>query len=166
MVVIRLSRGGTKKRPFYHVAVSNSREARDGRFIERVGFYNPIAAGEEVKLQLNQERIDYWLSKGAKPSEKVQYLIDNFADIASGTEKKKPKPKKEPKPESVGAQNLEPEKEPAEMPEKEKAEEKPAPEKEPEKQPEPKKAPKPESVETQNLEPEEKPEPEKEEKTE
>jgi small subunit ribosomal protein S16 len=96
MVVIRLARGGTKKRPFYHIVVSNSRDARDGRFIERLGFYNPIAAGEEIKLQLNKERIDYWLSKGAQPSEKVAYLIDNFAEIAMGKEPiyKKPKPKK------------------------------------------------------------------------
>ena len=82
MVVIRLSRYGTKKRPFYYVTVTNSRNARDGRFIERVGFYNPIAKGGEVKLQLNQERITYWISKGAVPSERVSHLIDNFAEIA------------------------------------------------------------------------------------
>ncbi|MDH4274319.1 MAG: 30S ribosomal protein S16 [Gammaproteobacteria bacterium] len=75
MVTIRLSRGGAKKRPFYHLVVADSRCARDGRHIERVGFYNPIAAGGEKRLELNQERIQYWLSKGAQASERVQYLL-------------------------------------------------------------------------------------------
>jgi small subunit ribosomal protein S16 len=85
MVVIRLSRGGTKKRPFYHVVVTNSRNARDGRYIERLGYFNPIAAGGEVKLQLNKERIDYWISKGAQLSERVAKLVDNFAEIAAAS---------------------------------------------------------------------------------
>ena len=93
MVVIRLSRGGSKKRPFYHVVVTNSRNARDGRYIERLGYYNPIAAGEEIQLQINKERVDYWLSKGAQPSERVSHLLDNFAEIVAGTVKKKTKPK-------------------------------------------------------------------------
>jgi small subunit ribosomal protein S16 len=75
MVTIRLSRGGAKKRPFYQVVVTDSRNARGGRFIERVGFFNPIAAGQEVPLQLDMERVDYWLSNGAQPSERVQSLI-------------------------------------------------------------------------------------------
>ena len=76
MVIIRLSRGGAKKRPFYHIVVTNSRSPRDGRYIERVGFYNPIASGGEIKLQLNQERIDYWLSKGVQLSERVEHLVE------------------------------------------------------------------------------------------
>jgi small subunit ribosomal protein S16 len=83
MVVIRLSRGGTKKRPFYHVVVTNSRNSRDGRYIERLGYFNPIATGGEVKLQLNKERIDYWVNNGAQLSERVANLLKNFAEIAT-----------------------------------------------------------------------------------
>jgi small subunit ribosomal protein S16 len=108
MVIIRLARGGAKKRPFYHIVVTNSRNARDGRFIERLGFYNPIAAGEEIRIQLNKERIDYWISKGAQVSERADHLIKNFAEIAAGKEpaRKKPKhkPKKEKKPEEKPAE--------------------------------------------------------------
>lgn len=75
MVTIRLARGGAKKRPFYHVVVTNSRNRRDGRFIERVGFFNPIAVGGEVELNLNQERVNYWLKCGATTSERVSHLI-------------------------------------------------------------------------------------------
>ena len=71
MVSIRLARGGSKKRPFYHVVVSDSRSPRDGRYIERVGFYNPSPRGADEELRLDDARIDYWLSKGAKPSERV-----------------------------------------------------------------------------------------------
>ncbi len=75
MVSIRLARGGSKKRPFYHVVVSDSRSPRDGRYIERVGFFNPKARGQEVTLRLDNDRIDYWVLKGAKPSERVSSLI-------------------------------------------------------------------------------------------
>jgi small subunit ribosomal protein S16 len=75
MVTIRLSRGGAKKRPFYQITVADSRFARDSRFIERVGFFNPIARGQEEKLRVNLERVDYWISKGAQPSERVAQLI-------------------------------------------------------------------------------------------
>jgi small subunit ribosomal protein S16 len=75
MVTIRLSRGGAKKRPFYHIVVTDSRNRRDGKFIERIGFFNPIAVGGEVELNLNQERATYWLSKGAATSERVAHLI-------------------------------------------------------------------------------------------
>jgi small subunit ribosomal protein S16 len=85
MVIIRLSRGGTNKRPFYHVVVTNSRSARDGRYIERLGFYNPIAKGSEIKLQLHKERIDFWISNGAQLSERVAHLLKNFAEIAAAT---------------------------------------------------------------------------------
>lgn len=75
MVTIRLARGGSKKRPFYHLTVADSRNARNGRFVERVGFFNPIAAGAETRLSVNEERVNYWLSQGAKPSERVASLL-------------------------------------------------------------------------------------------
>ena len=75
MVVIRLRRAGAKKRPFYHVVVADSRFAATGRFIEEVGFFNPIARGKEVRLNLNLERVNYWKSVGAQPSERVERLI-------------------------------------------------------------------------------------------
>lgn len=78
MVVIRLSRGGAKKRPFYHVVVADKRTARDGRKIERVGYFNPIAAGKEIRLHLDMDRINYWLSTGAQASEKVSNLIKDM----------------------------------------------------------------------------------------
>lgn len=75
MVVIRLSRGGAKKRPFYHIVVSDKRSPRDGRCVERIGYFNPIATGKDVKLELNLERAQYWLSTGAQPSDRVRGLI-------------------------------------------------------------------------------------------
>jgi small subunit ribosomal protein S16 len=75
MVTIRLARGGAKKRPFFHVVVTDSRNPRDGRYIERLGFYNPIAKGGEVGLKLDRARIEYWVSKGAQPSDRVTYLL-------------------------------------------------------------------------------------------
>jgi small subunit ribosomal protein S16 len=75
MVKIRLSRGGTNKRPFYYVTVTDKRNARDGKHVERIGFFNPIAAGKEVRLNIDRERMNYWLSKGAQPSERVAKLI-------------------------------------------------------------------------------------------
>jgi small subunit ribosomal protein S16 len=75
MVTIRLARGGAKKRPFYSVVVTDSRNRRDGRFIERVGFFNPSAVGNEVELRLESERIDYWMGKGAQTTDRVASLI-------------------------------------------------------------------------------------------
>ncbi len=75
MVTIRLSRGGAKKRPFYHVVVTDSRNRRDGRYIERVGYFNPIAQGGEVRLHLEQDRVQYWLGQGAQPSDRAASLI-------------------------------------------------------------------------------------------
>ncbi len=75
MVTIRLSRGGAKKRPFYHLTVADSRRARDGRLIEQLGFYNPVARGNEEKLRVDLERVDYWLGQGAQASERVQHLL-------------------------------------------------------------------------------------------
>jgi small subunit ribosomal protein S16 len=78
MVVIRLSRGGAKKRPFYHIVVSDKRSARDGRCIERIGYFNPISSGKDVRLHLEHERALYWISKGAQPSDRVRQLIKTF----------------------------------------------------------------------------------------
>jgi small subunit ribosomal protein S16 len=75
MVTIRLSRGGATKRPFYHIVVTDRRNRRDGRYIERLGFFNPVAAGDEAKLKIDLERTDYWLSQGAQASERVAKLI-------------------------------------------------------------------------------------------
>ena len=75
MVTIRLTRAGAKKRPFYHIIVTDSRNKRDGRYIERLGFYNPIATAGEVELEIDRVRIEYWLSKGAKASDRVSKLI-------------------------------------------------------------------------------------------
>ena len=83
MVTIRLSRGGAKNRPFYHVVVTDSRSGRDGRYIERVGFFNPLARGNEEKLRLDSERVEYWKSKGAQPSERVARLIKDALKAAA-----------------------------------------------------------------------------------
>jgi small subunit ribosomal protein S16 len=74
MVTIRLARRGAKKRPFYHINVTDSRNSRDGRFIERLGFFNPVARGQEERLRLDLQRLEHWVSQGAKPSERVQHL--------------------------------------------------------------------------------------------
>ena len=75
MVTIRLSRAGAKKRPYYHITVTDSRKPRDGRFIERVGFFNPIAQGKDARLSIDHERVDYWVGTGATLSERVESLI-------------------------------------------------------------------------------------------
>lgn len=75
MVVIRLARGGSKKRPFYHLSVADQRFPRDGRFIERVGFFNPLAKGQEERLRIDLEKVEYWLGKGAQTSDRVAKLV-------------------------------------------------------------------------------------------
>ncbi len=75
MVTIRLSRAGTKKRPFYHIVVTDSRNRRDGRYIERLGFFNPIAVAKQEPLRVNSPRLQYWLKTGAQPSDRVAQLI-------------------------------------------------------------------------------------------
>ena len=82
MVTIRLSRGGSKKRPFYHLTVSDHRRARDGRFIERVGFFNPIARGQEERLRVDLDRIEYWQGQGAQLSERVAKLVSEASEAA------------------------------------------------------------------------------------
>tara|TARA_R110002073_G_scaffold44428_3_gene123103 strand:+ start:2654 stop:2926 length:273 start_codon:yes stop_codon:yes gene_type:complete len=79
MVIIRLARGGAKKRPFFNMVVADSRDTRDGRFIERVGFYNPRATGGEEDLRIQLDRISYWQSKGAQLSSTVTRLIKQLA---------------------------------------------------------------------------------------
>ncbi|MGW8311319.1 MAG: 30S ribosomal protein S16 [Thiogranum sp.] len=75
MVTIRLARGGAKKRPFYHVVVTDSRNRRDGRYIERIGFFNPVAKGQEVRLNIDTERAAHWVGKGAQTSDRVAKLL-------------------------------------------------------------------------------------------
>ena len=75
MVVIRLARGGARKRPFYHMVVTDSRKPRDSGYIERIGYFNPMARGKDVRFFIEKERYDYWLGQGAKPSERVAGLV-------------------------------------------------------------------------------------------
>jgi small subunit ribosomal protein S16 len=75
MVTIRLQRGGAKKRPFYQVVVADSRRARNGKFIENIGFFNPTAQGQAEKLRIDVERVEYWVSKGAGLSDRVTRLV-------------------------------------------------------------------------------------------
>jgi len=79
MVVIRLARGGCKKRPFYHIVVTDSRNRRDGRYIERIGFFNPVAGDKQERLRLDTERVEHWVSQGAQPSDRVATLIKQAA---------------------------------------------------------------------------------------
>ena len=75
MVSIRLSRGGAKKRPFYHIVVTDNRNRRDGSYIERIGFFNPIATGGEERLRIDAERADFWSARGAQISDRVAQLL-------------------------------------------------------------------------------------------
>jgi small subunit ribosomal protein S16 len=81
MVTIRLARGGAKARPFFHIVVANSRDKRDGNHIERLGFFNPIAVGNEVSFRLNDERYAYWLSVGAQPTPRIKKLVKQLAPV-------------------------------------------------------------------------------------
>lgn len=83
MVTIRLARSGAKNRPFYHVIVTDSRNSRDGRYIERVGFFNPIARGKEERLRLDCARVEYWKANGAQPSDRVAKLIKDAQKSAA-----------------------------------------------------------------------------------
>ena len=82
MVTIRLARGGAKKRPFYHLTVTDSRNARNGRFIERVGFFNPTARGQEERLRIDTNRVEYWQGQGAQVSDRVAKLLKDSAAAA------------------------------------------------------------------------------------
>ena len=88
MLTIRLARSGAKKRPFYHISVADSRMPRDGRFVERVGYFNPIASGQEVRLEIDLERVDYWIGQGAQPSDRVLNLLKQNKETPEQTEKR------------------------------------------------------------------------------
>ena len=88
MVVIRLARTGSKKNPYYHVVVADKRMPRDGRFIENIGYFNPMARGQSSRLELKSERVTHWVNQGAQPSERVSHLIKEFAKV--GTDKARP----------------------------------------------------------------------------
>ncbi len=75
MVTIRLSRGGAKKQPFYHIVATDSRARRDGRYIERLGYYNPVARGDATETQLDMDRVDYWVGVGAQMSDRVAKIV-------------------------------------------------------------------------------------------
>ena len=80
MVVIRLARGGAKKRPFFHIVVADKRSPRDGKRMEVIAFFNPIAKGQEEKLRLDTERLAHWQSQGAQLSDRVAKLVKDYAD--------------------------------------------------------------------------------------
>lgn len=82
MVTIRLARGGSKKRPFYHMVVTDKRNARDGRFIERVGFFNPVATGQEERLRVDSARVEHWIGHGAQMSDRVKKLVKDSQKAA------------------------------------------------------------------------------------
>ena len=94
MITIRLARTGVKKRPFFHITVADSRMPRDGRFIERVGYFNPIAKGKEIRLKVNQERLDYWLAQGAQVSSRVSSLFEEKDETPEQKIKKEGKKEK------------------------------------------------------------------------
>ena len=85
MVTIRLARGGAKKKPFYHITVADVRSPRDGRFIERIGFFNPVAKGREERLRLDLERMDYWKSQGAQVTPRVAALAKDVVETGTAS---------------------------------------------------------------------------------
>ena len=85
MVSIRLSRGGAKKRPVYHIVVTDQRNRRDGRYIERLGYFNPIAVDGKDQIRLDVSRIEYWIGQGAQPSDRVKNLIKGYKKAEGST---------------------------------------------------------------------------------
>jgi small subunit ribosomal protein S16 len=81
MVTIRLARGGAKKRPFYHIVVTDQRNRRDGRYIERLGYFNPIATDAKDELRIDLARVDYWVGQGAQPSDRVRNLLKGYRKL-------------------------------------------------------------------------------------
>lgn len=81
MVTIRLARAGAKKRAFYHIVVTDSRSRRDGRYIERVGYFNPVATGKEIGLNVDMDRVSHWVSLGAQPSDRVASLLKQVKPV-------------------------------------------------------------------------------------
>ena len=80
MVKIRLARGGAKKKPFYSIVATDSRKRRDSGYIERIGYFNPVARGQEVRLTIEEDRLEYWASQGAQLSDRVKQLVKEFKD--------------------------------------------------------------------------------------
>lgn len=108
MVVIRLARTGAKKSPFYHVVVADKRSRNSGRFIERLGYFNPVAQGQAIRLDLHKERIEHWVNQGAQVSERVSHLVKEFTkagDKAVPASNIIKKPKKNPKQEQTAAES-------------------------------------------------------------
>lgn len=85
MVVIRLSRGGAKKKPFYHVVVTDSRRRRDSNYISRVGYFNPVARGQEIRLHLEMDKLEHWQNLGAKLSDRVHSLVKEYKKTDSAS---------------------------------------------------------------------------------
>jgi small subunit ribosomal protein S16 len=81
MVSIRLARAGAKKKPFYHVVVTDRRNPRDGRYIERVGFFNPVARGGEERLRIDEARIEHWMGQGAQATDRVKVLLKENSKV-------------------------------------------------------------------------------------
>jgi len=94
MVVIRLARGGSKKSPFYHIVAADKRMPRDGRYLENMGYFNPVARGLATRLEIKEERIQHWVDQGAQMSERVQRLMKEFKKGMTGPKAHKPKPAK------------------------------------------------------------------------
>jgi small subunit ribosomal protein S16 len=94
MVVIRLARGGSKKSPFYHIVAADKRMPRDGRYLENMGYFNPVARGLATRLEIKQERIQHWVDQGAQLSERVQRLMKEFKKGMTGPKAHKVKPAK------------------------------------------------------------------------
>lgn len=90
MVKIRLARHGSKKRPFYHIVVTDSRNRRDGRYIEKLGYFNPLAQGQSVRIHLDQARVDYWQGHGAQLSDRVVRIFKDYKDIQSQSSTENP----------------------------------------------------------------------------
>jgi small subunit ribosomal protein S16 len=86
MVTIRLSRGGTTKRPFYHIVATDHRCRRDGRYLERIGFFNPIASGKDARLQIDRARVDFWIGRGAQVSARVAALLAEGPGASAATD--------------------------------------------------------------------------------
>ena len=86
MVKIRLARGGAKRQPFYHIVVTDSRNRRDGRNIERLGFFNPVARGNDERLRVDRERVDHWLEQGAQISERASHLVAEASSTQASPE--------------------------------------------------------------------------------
>ncbi len=85
MVVIRLSRAGAKKRPFYHLVVTDSRKRRDGSYVERVGYFNPVARGQEPRLNVDMEKVTHWVNVGAQMSDRVRSLVKEHKKTATAS---------------------------------------------------------------------------------